>query len=137
VYNRTVTEPPAAELEHVSLVLGNRTILRDITLQVKAGEFVAVLGPNGAGKSTLLRALLGLIPPASGTIRVGGHTPRRGRGDVGYCPQVRTLDRDIPLRACDLVALGLDGHRWGIRGHSRAERDERVRQALAAVGPTS
>lgn len=123
----------AAELSGVTVALGGRTILRDISLRIEHGEFVAVLGPNGAGKSTLLKTLLGLVRPESGSLEVMGETPRRGRSDVGYCPQVRTLDREIPLRARDLVSLGLDGHRWGLGGTSRRERDRRVEQALAQV----
>jgi zinc/manganese transport system ATP-binding protein len=123
----------AAELEHVSIVLGGRTILNDISLSVQPGEFVAVLGPNGAGKSTLLRALLGLLKPEKGSIKIAGEAPRRGRPDVGYCPQVRTLDRETPLRARDLVGFGLDGHRWGWGGLSRRERDRRIDEALGEV----
>jgi zinc/manganese transport system ATP-binding protein len=124
---------PAAELEHVTVVLGGRTILNDISLCIERGEFVAVLGPNGAGKSTLLKAMLGLVRPATGTIRVLGQPPRQGRSGVGYCPQARTLDRETPLRARDLVALGLDGHRWGFRGTPANERKQRVEQALREV----
>jgi len=122
----------AAEVDHLTVTLGARTILRDLSLRVEAGEFVAVLGPNGAGKSTLLKVLLGLIPPAGGTVRIAGRPPGRGRGDVGYCPQVRDLDRDTPLRGRDLVGFGLDGHRWGF-GRSNPERDRRIDEALVEV----
>ena len=122
------------EVQHVSKRFGRTNAVLDVSFELELGSVLGLAGPNGAGKSTLLRALLGLIPPAQGTIRVGGHTPRVGRADVGYCPQLRTLDRDTPLRASDLVGLGLDGHRWGFGGHSRAERDRRVREALADVG---
>jgi zinc/manganese transport system ATP-binding protein len=124
---------PAAEMDHVTVELGGRTILNDISLCIQPGEFIAVLGSNGAGKSTVLRALLGLVRPSSGSIRVLGRTPRRGRPDVGYCPQVRTLDRDTPLRARDLVGLGLDGHRWGFGGLARRERTKLVDQVLTEV----
>ncbi|MFP3758848.1 ATP-binding cassette domain-containing protein, partial [Cupriavidus sp. SIMBA_020] len=52
--------PPALALEGVTLELGGRTILRDVSFSIEAGEFVGVLGPNGAGKTTLMRAVLGL-----------------------------------------------------------------------------
>src|SRR5205807_7195709 len=97
------------------------------------GEFIAVLGANGSGKSTLLKTLLGLVHPSRGSIQVLGQTPREGRADIGYCPQVRTLDRDTPLRARDLVGLGLDGHRWGFGGTPKPERRERVEQVLSEV----
>ncbi len=123
----------AAELRHVTVELGGRPVLQDISLRVEPGEFVAVLGANGAGKSTLLKALLGLVKPSAGTIAIAGRPPRRGHRDVGYCPQVRELDRETPLRARDLVGLGLDGHRWGLGGLPARERDARIDQALAEV----
>src|SRR5690348_1355893 len=91
----------AAELRHVSVVLGGRTVLNDVSVRVEPGEFVAVLGSNGAGKSTMLKVLLGLVHPSAGTVSVLGRSPRTGRSGVGYCPQVRTLDRETPLRARD------------------------------------
>ncbi len=124
---------PAAQLDHVMVVLAGRAILNDISLEVIPGEFVAVLGSNGAGKSTLLKALLGLVRPVAGSIRVAGRSPVQARSDVGYCPQVRTLDRETPLRARDLVGMGLDGHRWGLGGMSRRERDAAIEQVLAQV----
>ena len=72
----TVSSSPAAvplvDVSRVTIERGGRTVLRDVSLQVRPGETVAVLGPNGGGKSTLLHALLGLVPPISGSIRVCG-----------------------------------------------------------------
>jgi zinc/manganese transport system ATP-binding protein len=123
----------AANFEHLTVVLGGRTILQDVSLRVEPGQFFAVLGSNGAGKSTLLRTVLGLIRPTSGSVRVAGRAPSRGRSEVGYCPQVRTLDRETPMRARDLVALGLDGQRWGFGGTPRAERERRIHEVLEQV----
>ena len=50
-----------------------------------------MLGPNGAGKTTLMRAILGLLPPRAGSLRVFGRAPRRGDPQIGYLPQVRTV----------------------------------------------
>jgi zinc/manganese transport system ATP-binding protein len=120
------------ELEHVSVRLGGRTILQDMGMMVKEGEFVVVLGPNGAGKSTLLKLLLGLLKPASGSVRVLGRQPRRGNRAIGYVPQHRTLEADLALRARDLVGFGLDGHRWGI-GWPSARREATIDKALEEV----
>jgi zinc/manganese transport system ATP-binding protein len=120
----------------VSVNLGRRTILESVSGTVQPGEFVVVLGPNGAGKTTLLRAITGLIPIAQGSIQVAGHPARRGDPCIGYVPQRRPLDPDLPLRGVELVALGLDGHRWGLPLPDRAER-ERIERVIASVGAQS
>ncbi|WP_198394548.1 metal ABC transporter ATP-binding protein [Brevibacterium yomogidense] len=121
------------ELRDAELRFGERVVWHHLTLDVQPGEFVAVLGPNGTGKTSLLRTLLGQHRLRAGTIRVNGHEPRTGDGDLGYIPQQRGMDRDTPFRGRDLVRMGLDGHRWGWWGMSRAER-ERVEELIDAVG---
>ncbi|WP_376795274.1 metal ABC transporter ATP-binding protein [Thermogemmatispora sp.] len=125
---------PVIELERVSVCLGGRSILQDVTFTIGPGEFIAVLGPNGAGKSTLLKVLLGLIRPSAGQVRIFGQAPRRGNRLIGYAPQHRLLEGAISLRARDLVGFGLDGHRWG-PGWLRAggRRQALIEQALTEV----
>ncbi len=116
--------------------LGHRWVWRDVDLSIGEGEFVVVLGPNGAGKTTLLRILLGLLRLDEGSVDVLGRQPQHGRRLVGYVPQRRALDRDLYVRARDLVSLGVDGTRWGIAlpgGGRRAQR-AMVEEALDAVG---
>jgi zinc/manganese transport system ATP-binding protein len=115
---------------------GGRIIWSGADFRVGTGEFLAVLGSNGAGKSTLLRMVLGLLPPASGTLRVFGAPPRRGNPGIGYVPQRRVLDPDLTISAEDIVGLGVDGHQWGVRlSRNRGrQRREAVAAALAAVG---
>jgi zinc/manganese transport system ATP-binding protein len=126
-------DAPAVRLRAADLHFGARSLWNDLDLDVARGEFVAVLGPNGSGKTTLLKVLLGLQPLTSGTVEVAGRRPRRGSSLVGYVPQQKGFDRDLPLRARDLVALGLDGHRWGIARPSRSRRAQ-IDEALRAVG---
>jgi zinc/manganese transport system ATP-binding protein len=130
----------AVVLRHVDVQIGGRQILRDVSLTIEQGEFIAVLGPNGAGKSTLMKTLLGLLPPAAGTIRVLGRAPRQARGEIGYLPQRQSFDQSARVRGVDLVTLGLDGSRWGVplpltaaaRKRRRAER-RRVDEAIDTV----
>jgi zinc/manganese transport system ATP-binding protein len=124
---------PAIRLRGAALRFGDRTLWRDLTLDVAPGEFLAVLGPNGSGKTSLLKVLLGLQELSEGTVAVGGRAPRRGSSTVGYIPQQRSFDRDLPLRGRDLVRLGLDGHRWGV-GRSQRSAGLRVAEAIASVG---
>src|SRR6201998_4033325 len=72
-------------------VVGGTTVWSDVSLDVAAGEFVAVLGPNGCGKSTLLKVLLGLTP-SHGTVEVLGARPRRRTNRNGYLPQRTPFD---------------------------------------------
>jgi zinc/manganese transport system ATP-binding protein len=122
-------------VEGVSVRLAGRRILDDVQFSIGPGEFVGLIGSNGAGKTTLLRVILGLQPTTAGTVRVGGGTAARGAGQVGYVPQKIQLDPDMPVRARDLVGLGLDGSRLGIPLPSRRKR-QAVDEMLAAVDAT-
>ncbi|HXW44726.1 MAG TPA: metal ABC transporter ATP-binding protein [Streptosporangiaceae bacterium] len=122
-------------VDGVSVRLGGRQILDEVTFAIGPGELVGLIGANGAGKTTLLRVILGLQPVTSGRVVIAGEErgrPARGRGLVGYVPQKIQLDPDMPVRARDLVGLGLDGHRLGLPLPSRRKRDL-VDQMLAAV----
>jgi zinc/manganese transport system ATP-binding protein len=123
--DRILTQDDALTVDGVSVRLGGREVLHDVRFSIKPGEFVGLIGSNGAGKTTLLRVVLGLIPPAAGKVRVSA-------AGVGYVPQKIQLDPDMPLRARDLVGLGLDGNRLGIPLPSRSRR-KRVDEMLRAV----
>jgi zinc/manganese transport system ATP-binding protein len=127
------TTAPVLELEHVTLELGGRTILRDTGFVVNQGEFIGVLGPNGAGKTTLMRAVLGLVPAASGAIRVLGQPVERGNAAIGYMPQTRSALAGRRVRGRDFVAMAADGHRWGLP-HADSKTRADVERVLDLVG---
>ena len=119
-------------VDGVSVRLSGREVLQDVRFTIDRGEFVGLIGSNGAGKTTLLRVILGLQPPARGQVRICG-APRSARSaNIGYMPQKILLDSDLPVRARDLVGLGLDGHRFGFPLPSRNRR-RRVDEMLRAV----
>jgi zinc/manganese transport system ATP-binding protein len=124
---------PAIRAEGLAAAYGDRLIWQNASFTVGSGEFVAVLGPNGSGKSTLLRLLLGLLPPAAGTLEVLGKRPHRGNADIAYVPQRRNLDRDLPVRGRDFVHLGIDGNRWGVALGNAATNHQRVDEAIRSV----
>lgn len=129
------TRLPAADVldvAGVSVALSGRQILDDVSFAVGAGQFTGLIGPNGAGKTTLLRVILGLQRPSAGTVAVAGQPQPSRNPPVGYVPQKVLLDPDLPMRARDLVALGIDGHRLGVPSRSRARR-EAVAEMLHAV----
>jgi zinc/manganese transport system ATP-binding protein len=126
-------EPELLTVTGVSVTLAGRPVLDDVSFTISPGEFTGLIGPNGAGKTTLLRVVLGLQRPASGTVLAGGRPLSRRNRSIGYVPQKVLLEPDLPLRAKDLVALGMDGHRLGIPLRSK-KRAEAVREMLHAVG---
>jgi zinc/manganese transport system ATP-binding protein len=120
-------------VDQVSVSLSGRLILDNVGFTLAPGEFCGLIGANGSGKTTLLRTILGLQVPSAGGIRIGGTVGRKSLASVGYVPQKILLDPFMPLRARDVVALGLDGHRLGLPWPSR-RRAALVEEMLAAVG---
>jgi zinc/manganese transport system ATP-binding protein len=130
--NSAAVTPEILRVDDIGVALGGRQILDAVSFTVRAGEFTGLIGPNGAGKTTLLRVILGLQRPSVGSVTISGQ-PRSPRNQpIGYVPQKVLLDPDMPIRARDLIALGLDGNRFGLRLRS-VHRDQAVNEMLHAV----
>jgi zinc transport system ATP-binding protein len=110
-------------------------VLRDVSLRVEPGEFLAIAGPNGGGKTTLLRILVGLERPASGTVRLFGEPPgRRARAHrIGYLPQRAQIGGDAPVTVREVVSIGRIGVRGMLGPLGRRDR-EVVESAIGRVG---
>jgi zinc/manganese transport system ATP-binding protein len=102
------------DVDGISVWLAGREVLHDVRFRIMPGEFTGLIGSNGAGKTTLFRVILGLQASSTGSVLVGGRPLTRRNPIIGYVPQKIFLDPDMPLRARDVVALGLDGHRLGV-----------------------
>jgi zinc transport system ATP-binding protein len=112
--------------------LGDALVVGGVNLAVRAGEAVALMGPNGSGKSTLVRALVGVLPPASGSIHLFGVDLLARRAAVpwhriGYVPQRFSVSTGVPASALEVVVSGLLAGR-----RLRPPRDA-TRRALAAL----
>lgn len=112
---------------------GNRAIWEQLDFILEPGEFIAVLGPNGAGKTSLIKVLLGELELSEGTARVLGHETGSNNSHIGYIPQQKNFDANLPIRGRDLVKLGLDGTHWGI-GLAFPGSSSQVDEAISAVG---
>jgi iron complex transport system ATP-binding protein len=124
------------ELRGVTVAYRGKPVLRDVDLQVSAGERIALVGPNGAGKSTLLRAITGVAEPTVGEVRLAGE-PVAGldRGRVARHLAVVPQQAMLPFstRVEELVALGRLPHEDPIRGPRPADRAA-VAAAIDRVG---
>src|SRR6516165_3855646 len=116
----------------VTLELGGRTVLSRVSFAVEEGEFIGLLGPNGAGKTTLLKALLGLVAPASGVIRVLSQAPGDNEAAVGYMPQSRSASVASRLSGWDFVACAANGQCLGLPLLDRAVHRD-IDRAIALV----
>ncbi|HLL65603.1 MAG TPA: metal ABC transporter ATP-binding protein [Micromonosporaceae bacterium] len=122
-------------LDRIAVGYSARRVLDEVSLNVAAGETVAILGANGSGKSTLIRAALALVPLGSGTIRLFGTPLRRFRGwrRIGYVPQRITAGSGVPATVGEVVAAGRLARRGFLRPASTDDRAA-IGDALAAVG---
>ena len=122
-------------VRHAAVGYEGREILHDVSLDVAAGDVVAILGANGSGKSTLVRPILGLVSLSRGGIELFG-TPQRRFKDwarVGYVPQRLGAGSGVPASVGEVVGSGRLARRGIFRFPGTADR-EAVREALTAVG---
>lgn len=111
------------EVHDVTVAYDRKPVLWNIDLTIPRGKLVGVLGPNGAGKSTLLNAIMGLIPLASGEVRVWNEPLSKQRGRIAYVPQRESVDWDFPTHALDVVLMGRYGRLGLFRRPGKADRE--------------
>ena len=126
---------PAVEIHDMTVAYHRKPVLWDIDLEVPEGKLVGIVGPNGAGKSTLIKAVLGLLPLASGKVEIYGKPYEEQRSFVGYVPQRESVDWDFPITVEDVVLMGTYGRLGWFRRPRRAER-QIAERCLAQVGMT-
>jgi manganese/zinc/iron transport system ATP- binding protein len=124
---------PALEIHDMTVAYHRKPVLWDIDLVVPEGKLVGIVGPNGAGKTTLIKAVLGLVPLASGKVEIYGRPFQRQRHLIGYVPQRESVDWDFPVTVRDVVLMGTYGRLGWVRRPGRTER-EIAERCLKQVG---
>lgn len=124
------------DIHDVTVAYHRRPVLWDVDLTLDEPKLVGVVGPNGAGKSTLLKAILGLVPLASGSVRLFDRPVPEVRRRVGYVPQRESVDWDFPVSVLDVVLMGTYGRLGWFRRPGARER-ELARDCLRQVGMES
>jgi zinc transport system ATP-binding protein len=122
-------------LRSASFGYADRAVVSEVTLDIHAGEVVAVLGPNGSGKSTLVKGLLGLNDHVGGKVSLLGTPLERFRGHarLGYVPQRHTVSASVRATAAEIVAIGRLPHQ-GWLGRPNHEDRRIIEESLAVVG---
>ena len=123
------------KVESLTIAYDNHIVLKDLSFQVAAGEFVGLLGPNGSGKSTLLNALTGLLPPCRGQIYYDGILLNKWRPQplarqVAIVPQETWVS--FPFSCWEIVLMG----RYPHLRHFQRESREDLEAAEAAMVAT-
>ncbi|MFH1139972.1 MAG: ABC transporter ATP-binding protein [Pseudomonadota bacterium] len=125
---------PVIEVRDLWFSYNGRPTLRNVNLEVEAGDFIAVIGPNGGGKTTLVKLMLGLLQPERGEVRVFGLPPAEARDKMGYAPQEGGIgNRFFPISVLDVVLMGRLRGGGGFRSFSKVDR-EICRRAMERVG---
>lgn len=121
--------PPAIVVEDLTAGYDRHPAVHHVSGAFAAATLHAIVGPNGGGKSTLLKAVMGLLRPLGGTIRLGGLDPAQ----IAYLPQLAEIDRSFPISVLDVVLLG-DWRRSGPFGRVAATGLAAAAAALGEVG---
>ena len=132
---REPSAAPALEIHDMTVAYHRKPVLWDVDLVVPEGKLVGIVGPNGAGKTTLIKAVLGLLPLASGKVEIYGRPYHEQRHLIGYVPQRESVDWDFPVTVEDVVLMGTYGRVGWCRRPGRAERATAAR-CLEQVGLT-
>lgn len=119
--------------ENVALGYDGRTIIRDLSFSVEAGDYLCIVGENGAGKTTLMKAILGLHPVVSGNITTGEGIKRN---EIGYLPQQTAIQKDFPASVEEVVLSGCQS-RCGMRPFYGKEEKSIARRNMERMNITS
>jgi manganese/zinc/iron transport system ATP- binding protein len=128
--NLTVT---ALEVHDLTVSYNKKPVLWGIDLTLPTGIIAGIVGPNGAGKSTLIKTIMGLIPAASGYVKIFDKNLDEVRKKVSYVPQRESVDWDFPASVMDVVLMGRYGNLGLFKRPRKADKDAAF-ECLEKVG---
>jgi manganese/zinc/iron transport system ATP- binding protein len=128
-----IVENPAVEIHDLTVSYNKKPVLWGIDLTIPKGAIAGIIGPNGAGKSTLIKSAMGLIPTASGFVKISGQDLDKVRDKVSYVPQRESVDWDFPTSVLEVVLMGRYGKLGLFKRPRKADREVAM-ECLTKVG---
>ena len=126
------------QIHDMTIAYHKKPVLWDVDLDVPEGQLVGIIGPNGAGKSTMIKAIMDLVPKASGWVKIYGEDYSEMRKIIGYVPQRESVDWDFPISAFDFVDWGTPSGKCGAFVPSSCSAAGKARDfAKGCVGKSS
>ena len=120
-------------IEHLTAGYEEKTVLRDVSLNIYPKDFLGIIGPNGGGKTTLLKIILGLLKPKEGQVRFFRDGVETDALRIGYLPQMNRIDRRFPISVREVVASGLASEKPHFRDYTPTQK-ERILEVLRLMG---
>lgn len=117
------------EVHDLTVSYHHKPVLWGIDFSIPNSKIISIVGPNGAGKSTLLKSIMGLLPLASGYIKIFGEPLAKKRSVIAYVPQREEVDWDFPVNVLDVVLMG----RYGRLPFFRRMRKEDIDVAMESL----
>lgn len=127
---------PVLEVHDLTVSYDQSPVLWNVDLSLPSGNLIGVLGPNGAGKSTLIKAIMGLVNPTSGYVKIFDKTLEEVRNKISYVPQRESVDWNFPASVLDVVMMGTYGKLGLFRRPGKKEKEIALK-SLDQVGMTS
>ena len=116
-------------IHDLTVAYHRKPVLWDVDLDIPEGKLIAIVGPNGAGKSTLIKAVMDLVPKASGKVMIYGKSFKKQRKLVAYVPQRESVDWDFPIDSLGVVVMG----RYNKIGWCKSVRKRDTQAAMEAL----
>ncbi|MBN3581980.1 metal ABC transporter ATP-binding protein [Algoriphagus aestuarii] len=119
----TQVDNPILEIHDLIVSYDQSPVLWNVDLSLPSGKLIGILGPNGAGKSTLIKAIMGLVTPSSGYVKVFDKTLEEVRSQISYVPQRESVDWNFPASVLDVVMMGTYGKLGLFKRPGKKEKD--------------
>jgi manganese/zinc/iron transport system ATP- binding protein len=119
----TQVDNPILEIHDLIVSYDQSPVLWNVDFSLPSGKLIGILGPNGAGKSTLIKAIMGLVTPSSGYVKVFDKTLEEVRSKISYVPQRESVDWNFPASVLDVVMMGTYGKLGLFKRPGKKEKD--------------